>query len=162
MSNRLLKYIILISAALVIVFYAAFSLSDYPELFSWINYAGQIFILTSVYFLAKNGSFIRTKQFNLVGPAIATIIVGVLFKIMHWPHATYALMLGAGVLVFSYAWYVLQHQSLRTHALKLLFVAAFVGGRIMSVFHWPYGYELMLGSLVLLLIVIVPALRKVQ
>lgn len=162
MNNRLLKIIILVSAAFGLVSYVASFLSDFPYLLSWAIVAGIIFVLTSVYFLVKTGNFIRSKQFKFIRPAIGVAVVGALFKVMHWPFSSILLLLGVGIVLFAYGWYAFAHKPLKIHALKLLFLLTFVGGSVLSVLRFLFGKEILIGSIVLLLLIVVPALRKVE
>lgn len=61
-----------------------------------------LFILTGLYLMLLNGSFIQTRWFNLVRLAISLLLIGALFKIMHWPGADILIISSALVLIIAY------------------------------------------------------------
>ncbi len=73
--------------------------------------------------------------------SIATAILGVLFKVMHWPYSWFLLICGILGIAICYTLQFIQRQpkSLLDYS-KLFLLNAFLFHYIFRVFHLPYGY----------------------
>jgi len=128
-----LSYIIAIGLGLVLALFG-FLLTFYGELSgiedNLINLGLGIAQISGFILLLKNGVFLGLKIFRFAKIFIAVILIGVLFKLMHWPLSTILLSAGVAGLMIVYSISFFQKKTkLLLDYLKLLWVAvAYIGG----------------------------------
>lgn len=120
-----------------------------------------LFLLTGIYLLLRNGSYIRSIEYKLTTFSIGCILIGTMFKIMHWPFSFYFLAFGMVSVVLFYLSFMARKQRLNwVNWMKLLFLLFFIAGRIFILLHWPYHDELTFLSLLILAFLVVLHLWK--
>jgi hypothetical protein len=119
-----------------------------------------LFLFSGVYLLLKNGTFIKSAQYRLARLGIAVLLIGVMFKIMHWPFS--AAMLIVGCMSFSalYLYYLIKNNHTRwSHYLALFFILTFSIGTLLKLFRWPYSEEVVFSGMIALLILIIDLVK---
>lgn len=78
----------------------------FTEFENWTYFGLWISEFTGFVMLLINGTFIKTKHFKMLKLSISIIILGALFKLMHWPHHGTLLIIGfvsvIGVYILSF------------------------------------------------------------
>lgn len=88
--------------------------------------------------LFRNGTFRKTIFFNIIMFLFAIIIVGILFKIMHWPGLLVLLGLGyVGVIVTYGIRFILKKNKFRQDYLRLLLVISIFIYSYLTIIHLP-------------------------
>lgn len=158
-NNKLLLSIIVFSLGLIIIGFIGLS-TDNENLDIVLKPSIFLFIITGGYFIIKNGTFIYSPEYRFVKLGIAIILVGTMFKIMHWPFATP--ILGLGCISFSivYLYYLIQKNQTRwSDFIKLIFVLTVSIGRLFKMFHWPYSKEITIVGMIALIILIIDLIK---
>lgn len=160
MNNKILIVIIGLSLASVIIG-ALGELFLGTESSLIIDYGFAFFIFMGTYLLVKNGEFIKTKESRLTRLSISIIIVGVLFKIMHWPMSGPILAVGfLSILIFYLIYIIRKGKRNLVVWIKLIFLTTFLMGRFFKMAHWPYSDELTIASFLLLCALIFEFIRN--
>jgi hypothetical protein len=112
--------------------------------------------------LVKNGTFITTKLFYIVAMlGISILLIGVLFKIMHWPGANEALIVAFALIFISYALHFIKKP---TKALndwgKLVFLATYIVGVLFEFMHLPFGDLFSIASLFIFIVLVLLFIKK--
>jgi hypothetical protein len=153
--NRI--YLFVIALALLVTGYGF--QSERQESTDWISIGLNILIVTGMFFLLKNGSFFQSRHFRLVSLAFAVIILGTLFKIMHWPFAAPLLIIGMLIIPVIYLiHYYYKPEKEVLDLLKLIWVLSFFILKLLLMLHWirdDYNMVLINGILFFLIIVMV-------
>lgn len=100
--------------------------------------------LAAVYFIIRSGTLLTTRPYaQIVSMLIALLLVGMLFKILHWEGANLLLMIS--LLSFPLL-YTVRFILKSTHNLldiaKFLWVLAAFASILFNISHWKYGDEL--------------------
>jgi hypothetical protein len=153
--NRI--YLFAIALALLVTGYGF--QSERQESTDWISIGLNILIVTGTFFLLKNGSFFQSRYFRLVWLAFALIILGFLFKVMHWPFSGPLLIIGMLIIPVIYLiHYYHKPEKEALDLLKLIWVLSFFILKLLLMFHWvrdDYNMVLINGILFFLIIVLV-------
>jgi hypothetical protein len=153
--NRI--YLFAIALALLVTGYGF--QSERQESTDWISIGLNILIVTGIFFLLKNGSFFQSRHFRLISLAFAVIILGSLFKIMHWPFSGPLLIIGMLIIPAIYLiHYYLKSKKESLDFLKLIWVLSFFALKLSLLLHWykdDYNMVLINGILFFLIIVLV-------
>ena len=67
---------------------------DRPDAYSMINYGIWGAELAGFFMLLANGTFIKSKYFRYAKGIFALVILGALFRILHWDYSAYLIMAG--------------------------------------------------------------------
>jgi hypothetical protein len=149
MNNRYLVYMLLASLAGMVIGLALWAFG--PPSDGYLLSASQsLFLLTGIYLLVKNGTFIRTRGFRWLGISIALVLVGAMFKLMHWKGAD--LMIGSGLASVGALYlvhFVKKPGKAIADAGKLAFLLTFLAGKYFRLMHWPMAGELSFLSVVI-------------
>jgi hypothetical protein len=153
--NRI--YLFAIALALLVTGYGF--QSERQERTDWIAIGLNILIITGIFFLLKNGSFFQSRYFRLVSSGFAVVILGSLFKIMHWPFAGPILI--TGMLIIPVIYLIHYYHKSKKEALdflKLIWVLSFFTLKLSLLLHWykdGYNMTLINGILFFLIIILV-------
>jgi len=121
--NRLLIIIsCLLMATIIFDFLTSFSSN-----IGWgLDVNMSLFTLTSLCLLIRNGEMIHSKQFIYILINISIFILGLIFKLMHWPGAMKIIIFSTYGIVLAYLFYFLMKKNRKwTAYLKLLFVSSY-------------------------------------
>ncbi|RYD79400.1 MAG: hypothetical protein EOP53_09715 [Sphingobacteriales bacterium] len=159
-NNNVLIGIIYLSILFTIV--GAFSLINENQFLLILFDAGaSLFFITGIFFLVKNGTFINSREFRLARLAISTLLVGVLFKILHFQGANEIMILGFLLAVVFYTIYFVKKRSKDFRSwLKLILIISLFAERSLLILHMKYADYLSLFNTILLLLILVPILIK--
>lgn len=121
-----------------------------------------LYFLTGIYLLVNNGSFIKSSLFRFTYLFIGIAIVGVLFKIMHWPGSSILLLLSFPGLIGTYGIYFITKQNKHwTDFVKLGLVFAVVSERLCTIFRvFEYSELLQIFSVLVLTLLLVESVLK--
>jgi len=144
-SNQILTILIILGvlmslASLALSSFAYSSQSDF--LFSigiWlIEIPGMLLLL-------QNGSFLKTRYSRIAMGLIALVIIGALFKIMHWPYNSVLLWIGCIGIVASYFFHFMKKPiKKRLDYLKLAWVSGMYMGALLRLYHYiPADYRIL-------------------
>lgn len=104
---------------------------------NWIQLGLQISETAGFFMLLVNGTFIKTKFFRYSKGVIAIVILGILFRIMHWPYGQILFSVGfLGIPVCYVLSFIQKSIKKRLDILKLLWVVLAFGGGTFSTLHW--------------------------
>jgi uncharacterized membrane protein YjjP (DUF1212 family) len=117
------------------------------------SFEGRAFVMTvvelaGVALLLKNGKFAYTKYARWVNAVFAVVIIGALFKTMHWPGADVILiagLMGFPILYFVYFSIEKREASLQS-LLKLVLVSIMFILPLFKIMHWPHVFELQIAN----------------
>jgi hypothetical protein len=111
--------------------------------------------ITGIVFLMRNGTFYKTIFFKITLGLFALISVGALFKIMHWPGANIALILGFSGTVVNYAIHYTKKQTKSlTDYLKLLWVTLSFLISLGIIMHWGFKDFAIIPQVILLVTIV--------
>ncbi len=120
-----LTFLIVISCGLIIALgsYLATQFTTFEDSEIWIYRGLWISELAGFFMLILNGTFIKTRFFKILNGAAALIIVGALFKIMHWQYADLLLTMGLiGTILIYFLSFLKKPLKKRLDFLKLTWV----------------------------------------
>lgn len=157
MARNFLSIILLLSLLVIIAgFFLKFSGS--PDAFLLWNIGGGIFLLAGTFALAKEGSFFDTVEFKLTGIPLAAFLIGVMFKIMHWPGSAILIAAGmTGIFLLYLIHFIKKNQKRLPDYGKVAFLVSFLAGRFLSVMHLPKGREVSFFALMILVLLVTTA-----
>jgi hypothetical protein len=119
-----------------------------------------LFLLTGVYLLIKNGDYLKTREFRLNGIGIAIIIIGAMFKIMHWPWVGIVLGIGYLSIIAFYLIYLIKKEKTNwMNWLKLSFITVLFTGKYFETFHFPYNEELSFLAILILGVLVIKFIK---
>lgn len=138
-NNKILIAIIALGFV-VITFNIMFENEDLRR---WKNLAETITEYAGFYLLYKNGTFQHSRLSRFTGLSIAMIIIGTMFKLMHWPGAAVLFGLAIILIVVLYTiHFSSKHPKQFLDWGKLLILILVLSGRSFRFFHWKNAYEL--------------------
>lgn len=152
------NFLILIGVGLLISLYEVVSTKIYyGEVYceKWCQLGLIISELVGMFMLLANGTFIKTRYFRIIRAAISIIIIGVLFKIMHWEYSSVIFAVGylAIIGIYSKSFYE-KSPKIRLDYLKLAWLVMACLSVFVIVEHLAdHGYRI-LQSILLWLAVI--------
>jgi hypothetical protein len=101
-------------------------------------YAGAAGRLLGLAILIRTGQFIKTRSFKLSLLFVALVLIGSLFKIMHWPGSAVFLLTGfAGIFIIYAVHFSKKNKKGLTDFLKLMWVILILTTSTLIIFHWP-------------------------
>lgn len=97
--------------------------------------------IAAIIILLKEGSFIRSRiLITILSLFIFIVLVGMLFKILHWEGADLLLMIGLTGIPFVYLVHFFRKKNKKiTDYLKVVWLFAFSTGLMFTILHWPYA-----------------------
>ncbi|MBO9700236.1 MAG: hypothetical protein J7604_08500 [Sporocytophaga sp.] len=113
------------------------------EMNSWGSLAEIVTEYAGLYLLYKNGTFQNSRLSRFTGLSIAMVLIGSMFKIMHWPGV--AQLFGLAIISFVVLYTVHFSSKHPKQALdwgKLLILILVCSARWFRFFHWKNAYEL--------------------
>ena len=159
MKNKLLLILIFCSFISVLIGVVSELILNDTSLFLSIGYP--LFIISGTFLLVKNGEYLRTKEYRLSKIGISILIIGVMFKIMHWHFSLLLIAIGLLLILFFYILYVLKKSILEiTDWIKILYLFTLFLSRFLIISHLNYGFELSNISLLLLSILVYNFIKK--
>lgn len=159
-NNKLLLSIIAFSLAITAAGIVGF-ITHNPNMNFLLRFGIFSFILSGGYLLAKHGTFIYSPEYRFVKLAIAIVLIGVLFKIMHWPFSAYMLILGAMSISILYLYHLIKNNRTKwSDFLKLFVILTVSVGRLFKIFHWPYSKEISVIGMIALLILVIDLVKR--
>ena len=128
-----------------------FHLIKLPDVINIFEYIGKI---GGIVLLLSKGTFIKNRTLgSWVSLCFAVIIVGALFKIMHWQSASVLLVVGLlGVPLFYAIHFYQKKTKTLLDILKLLWLTSISISKIIAFLHLPYRNQVSLLEIVLFLI----------
>lgn len=138
-NNKILIATI-VTGFVIITFNVIFEIKDLKR---WGSLAEIITEYAGFYLLYKNGTFQNTRLSRFTGISIAMILIGSMFKIIHWPGA--AQLFGLAIISFVVLYslhFISKHPKLALDWAKLLILILLLSGRCFRFFHWKNAYEL--------------------
>ncbi len=106
-------------------------------------------ILTLV-LLVQNGTFIKTVFYKITLVGLGLLTIGSLFKIRHWPGAKELFITSFALILGSYGFHFIKKVSKkRLDWLKMIWVLVRIAGSFLTIFHLPYGREILYISQVI-------------
>lgn len=149
-NNRVLLFLLAMSILLVPVSYFFKVHSRIPFI------ADKLFVYCCFSLLLLNGTFAKTKYAWLVNIGIGVLIVGVLFKIMHWPGANELLIIGFSSIFILYLFHFIMRKKYQLvfGVAKLLLLLMYLGSKLFTILHWPYNTVLQMVAPIVLFIVV--------
>jgi len=135
MTNRI--FLILICIGILIVVGGLFMLPFFP-FGEWILNLGLLIVnIFGLAMLLRNGSLTKTIYFNIILISLAIIIIGCLFKIMHWPGSLILLPVGLlGVaIVYTFRFFHKKDKN-RFDTLKWLWVITTYATSLCIIMRW--------------------------
>ena len=97
-KNYTLVYAIIIAIVVFIASYISMTYTDNSKAYLINNVSQKVFMGASLFLLVQEGTFIKTKLFKFCLMAVSITLIGMLFKIMHWPLGN--AMIGLGLVTF--------------------------------------------------------------
>lgn len=92
--------------------------------------------VAGMFLLLRNGTFLKTRYSRIAMGLTALMIIGALFKIMHWSFQNILLLIGCIGIVFSYLLYFVQKPiKKRLDYLKLAWVVIKYVGALFAINH---------------------------
>jgi len=131
MKNKisLLTIIVFLSVSLSGLFIIEFS--PQQKLGETLNTIGlSLAQLIGLIMLVTNGTILTTKIFRTIQIGIGFLMIGAIFKIMHWPGASIILLVSMFTIAITYlVRFIYKKNKIRLDVLKLLWVLfAYIGG----------------------------------
>lgn len=138
-----------------------FSLMGYEKSDSFISIVSSGFFLTVVYFLVKNGTLIRSREYRLLSLSIAVLVFATMFKIMHWPYT--AILFGVGffsIIVIYGSHFIKKPDKNWIDWAKLFFLIGFLSAKYFRLMHFPYSDVISIFATLLLILTVVGFIRN--
>ena len=152
-----LPYITIIGIGLIIALggFLTSKLFDNYDDENWIYIGLWISELAGFFMLLLNGTFIKTKYFRILKGVIAIIIIGALFKIMHWEYNSLIMIIGFIGIILTYFFSFLNKPiKNRLDYLKLFWVIVAYTNGILTYLHVIGDeYQILSSSLMWLAII---------
>ncbi|MFA7445178.1 MAG: hypothetical protein WCY89_04475 [Flavobacteriaceae bacterium] len=145
-------YLLVIGIGLLIAL-GGFLVSNFTGSFeaeNWIYRGLWISELAGFFMLFLNGTFIETRYFRILKAIIAIIIIGALFKIMHWNYGDLILTIGfVGVIITYFFSFLKKPIKKRLDYLKLAWViVTYIGGILRFLHVISDEYQILTSALV--------------
>ena len=122
-----------------------------------------LFSILGIYFLHTTGSFIKSNEYRISKIAVSVLIVGILFKIMHWPFAIEVIAAGLVLIWSFYLYYMIKNnQYLWTNWLTLLLLITLTSDRFLILSHIYSGGALMIVSIAILIVLLTFRLKDIK
>ena len=122
--------------------------------------------LLAIYLLFKNSSIRQTRYWRIILICFSLLLLGALFKIMHWPGAGMLLSLGSISIAVTYVIrYLFRSYKGLLETLKMLWVVTAFTNSLTRIMHWlPEEYSIVPDVLLWLtvLVFVVDSYRKGQ
>lgn len=152
-----LPYITIIGIGLIIALggFLTSKLTDNYDAENWIYIGLWVSELAGFFMLLLNGTFIKTKYFRILKGVIAIIIIGALFKIMHWEYNSLIMIIGFIGIILTYFFSFLNKPiKNRLDYLKLFWVIVAYTNGILTYLHVIGDeYQILSSSLMWLAII---------
>lgn len=154
MKNKEVIYILFVSLIGIIVglILWSFQATSYGLL---LTASQNLFFLSAIYLLVKNGAFIKTREYRFLGVSLAVTLIGAMFKLMHWEGGN--LMIGSGlasVFIIYVIYFMRKPQKDLLAVGKAVFLLTFLAGKYFKLRHWPKADELSFLSIMILIVVV--------
>ena len=103
-------------------------MSFFWDLLSFLDSNFLVVVVLALYLIAGESKFMRSKWMRIIRAFFGLLILGVLFKILHWPGADFVL-LGAitGLIVIYTIWFIRKPKKLMLDWVKWLWISAYIG-----------------------------------
>ena len=101
--------------------------------------------LSGVVLLVSNGTFIKSRAFRFSFIAVALLILGSLFKLMHWPYGDYIFIIGSLFFLVQYSiWFVKKPVCIFLDYLKISWLYVTTFSALIIIFQWSqYNFSLL-------------------
>ncbi|MFY0604881.1 MAG: hypothetical protein JXQ93_13155 [Flavobacteriaceae bacterium] len=161
MKTHNLPYVVLIGIGLLIALggFLMSNITDNYDAENWTYIGLWISEIFGFFMLLLNGTFIKTKYFRILKGVIAIIIIGTLFKIMHWEYDRPIMIMGLAGIMITYLFSFLSKPiKRRLDFLKLAWVIVAYTNGILTYLH-IVGEEYQILSSALMWLVIIDYLK---
>ncbi len=138
MKTNNLPYITIIGIGLIIalVGFLTSQLTDNYDAENWTYIGLWISELTGFFMLLLNGTFIKSKYFRILKGVIAIIIIGALFRILHWEYNRLIMTIGfIGIMLTYFFSFLNKPIKKRLDYLKLVWVIVAYTNAIFTYLH---------------------------
>ncbi len=146
MKNNNFYYVVIIIIGLVIAGTSFISTltTDNTNAEVWLHRGVIVAGIAGVFMLLMNGTFIRTRYFNMLKGVFAILVLGALVKMMHWGYDNILMTIGfAGIVVVYFLSFQKKPVKKRLDYLKLAFVIVTYVISILDYLHFigdEYNY----------------------
>ncbi len=108
--------------------------------------------LSCAYVMLKNGTMINSVFFRLIQGLIALLIIGIMFKLMHWPRAGLILVAAfSGIPITYFIWFLKKEKKELEDILKLLWVISRFTIALFVIMHWINNQYVIIPALLLII-----------
>ena len=147
--------IIIIGIVVALIGFVVSKLTYSPDAEFWTQVGLAISEFTGFLMLIRNGTFIKTKYFRIFKGVFAIIIIGVLFKIMHWQYSDVIIIIGFVLAILVYFFSFLNKPiKKRLDYLKLFWVVIAYTGAVLKFLHMiNLDYQIMSSAIMWLAII---------
>ncbi len=147
-SRIILALALTLLPSLLAVFFRSI---DVHAVLNMISIGGLYFGVT---YLLENSTIKRTIYYRLSCFFIAIVIIGVMFKVQHWPYGSEIILTGGVAIVVTYVVrFAKKLQKKFPDYLKLMVVVLLIFGKLLKLYHYYFGNEtLMLADLCFILL----------
>ncbi len=159
----LLRNIVIATLLVLLVALTGIVLTEQSLYHTIAMWSAWLYLGSGILFLLVTGNFVRSSQYRFSKIGISVFILGVLFKIMHWPYSL--IMIGAGMLIvlIAYGWYMLQNATPGLkNILTFFFVFVLFLNQCFKMMHWPYQGEINLVMFALLTVLLANRIRAIR
>ncbi len=157
------KYILIAALATMIAGVIGYQLTENSLFYKIGGKAAFLYTIMGIYFLHTTGKFIKSSQYRLSRISVSFLIVGILFKIMHWPFSDFIIAFGILLIWAFYLYYMIKNDRfLWSNWLTLLFLITLLLDRYLLFTHLHEGGELMIVSIVFLTILLTNRLKEIK
>ena len=121
----------------------------------WLDRGWSIFEISGVVLLLSNGTLVKTKYFVVLCIGFIVLLVGVLFKIMHWPYSEFILLFSVLLICIVYLFSFLnKNQKGVIDFLKLAWVVIRFLGSFFIIYRFVSYHILIVPHLLLVIMII--------
>ncbi len=138
-GTRNLEFIVLIITGLLLAAYGYYNVTQNGVVKSYTLIDAGLWIseIAGLFMLVLNGTFIKTRYFKLAKLGIAIILIGALFKILHWSGRDLVFIIGFAEIAIVYIIsFIHKPIKKRLDYLKLIWVITAITVRAMKFLHY--------------------------
>ena len=157
------KFILLAAFIAILAGVIGYEITQKAIFYTIWNKATFLFTVMGIYFLHTTGNFIKSEQYKTSKIAVSVLIVGIIFKIIHWPFSEVIIAFGIILIWSFYLFYMFKNKVYKwTNWLTLLLLITVLSDRYLIFANLHVGNELMIVSMVLLLILLTFRLKDIK
>ncbi len=160
MTEKNLINIIYLTFGAILIGLLGMAFSE-KSLYLFFDIGSGLFVLTGGYLIVKTGRFIKTSYFRFLGIGVSVLIIGAVFKIMHWLYVPLILAFGYAWIIILYLIYQIQNKNRKwLDWIKLVCLTMLLVSKYFLTMHWPYQDELYIVSVLLLVVLVIEYIKR--